>query len=179
MAPSQFSLRMVLLHLFTVTVLCSLQSTLWVRWLGQIPGPQLWLCWLVFYSLYRPYFEALFVSYFFGVMMTPFTSLGLGLIWPSFFVLVTLLSYARNRVFWPGLRYYVGAVFIAAFFWHFVRIVLSRLVDAHPVFLMLPYRSIEIVMTFLASPFVFILLKKIENIRPQSIEKGKDVEAPA
>lgn len=172
MSESNFSLRMTLIHLFTVLIFCSIQTTFWYQMLGQIPAPQLWLSWLIFLALYRPYFEALFVSYAFGLLMTAYSSSSLAVVWPSFLILVSTVSFARNKVFWPGLRYFMIATFLASISWHVTVVALSYSIERTPAPPMLVFRFLEVLMTFLSSPLIYFVLKKIEDLRPTDIKRS-------
>jgi hypothetical protein len=172
MTESSLSFRMIGLHLATVMIFSSLQTTLWYQVLGQIPAPQLWLSWLIFLALYRPYFEALFVSYVFGLIMTAFSSSPLSLVWPTFLILVSTVSFARNKVFWPGLRYFMIATLIASISWHVVVFSLSHFIEKTPAPPMFIFRLLEVLMTFLSSPLVYIVMKKLESFRPSDVTRS-------
>ncbi len=171
MTESALSLRMIVIHLFTVLIFSSLQTTLWYQVLGQIPAPQLWLSWLIFLALYRPYFEALFASYLFGLLMTAFSSSPLALVWPTFLIVVSTVSFARNKVFWPGLRYFMIATFVASISWHVVVFSLSHFIEKTPAPTMFIFRLLEVLMTFLSSPLVYIVMKKLESFRPSDVTR--------
>lgn len=172
MTVSTFSARMVAIHLAVVLVFSSLQTTLWYQILGQIPAPQLWLSWLIFLALYRPYFEALFISYAFGLIMTAYSSSSLALVLPTFLILVSTVSFARNKVFWPGLRYFMIATLMASVSWHAIILVLSQVIEKTPAPTMLIFRMLEVMMTFLSSPIIYFIMKKLEQFRPSDVSRS-------
>lgn len=172
MSDSAVSFRMIGLHLALVLIFSSLQTTLWYQALGQIPAPQLWLSWLIFLALYRPYFEALFVSYVFGLIMTAYSSSSLSLVWPTFLILVSTVSFARNKVFWPGLRYFMIATLMASVSWHVVVFVLSHFIEKTPAPPMFIFRFLEVLMTFLSSPLIYLVMKKAEGFRPSDVTRS-------
>lgn len=172
MSESSLSVRMIFIHLLLVVVFSSIQTTLWYQLLGQIPAPQLWLSWLIFLALYRPYFEALFISYAFGLIMTAYSSSSLSLVWPTFLILVSTVSFARNKVFWPGLRYFMIATLMASVSWHFIILTLSHFLEktaAPPMFI---FRFLEVLMTFLSSPLIYFIMKKVEGLRPSDVTRS-------
>src|SRR5690606_5220639 len=85
----RFSVRILVFQYLTVILLCGVQTTLWPAIFGHIQSPQFWLPWILFLALYRGYFEAVFVAYFYGLIMLAFSSLSLQLVWPSFLALVS------------------------------------------------------------------------------------------
>lgn len=163
---SPYSNRMIFIHLIFALLLCGVQTSMWPGLLGNVPAPQFWLCWILFIALYRGFLEALFLSYFFGLMMTSMTSLHLKIIWVSFLVLVSLTSFARNKVFWPGLRYYMIATFLMCLGWNVCVIGFSTLLEPRPVSLELLSRIFEIILTTMASPVVYFIMTWLERFRP-------------
>lgn len=163
---SPFSWRMVILHILFALILSGLQTSMWPGLLGHIPAPQFWLCWILYLGLYRGFFEALFMSYFFGLMMTSMTSLHLKVIWLSLLTLVSLTSFARNKVFWPGLRYFVMASFIMAVGWHVVVFTLATVLEPQPAAPEVIARIFEVLLTTLTSPLVYAVMTWLERFRP-------------
>lgn len=170
---SPFSIRMVIIHFLFALLLCGVQTGMWPGLLGSVPAPQLWLCWVLYIALYRGYFEALFLSYFFGLTMTSMTSLHLKIIWLSFFTLVSFTSFIRNKVFWPGLRYYMIATFLMGLSWNASLMIFSKLLEPHPAQPQIVIRSFEVILTTLASPLVYFIMKWLERFRPD------DTSSPA
>lgn len=163
---SPFSSRMIVIHILVALVLCGIQTSMWPGLLGSVPAPQFWLCWILYLGLYRGYLEALFMSYFFGLMMTSMTSLHLKIIWISFFALVSLTSFARNKVFWPGLRYYMMATFLMSISWNICVVLFSTLLEPQPASFEILARAFEIALTTIASPLVYVMMTWLERFRP-------------
>jgi hypothetical protein len=161
-----FSLRMIFIQLCIVLILCGIQTSMWPELLGNVPAPQFWLCWILYLALYRGFLEALFMSYFFGLMMTSMTSLQLKIIWLSMVSLVGLASFARNKVFWPGLRYFMMASFLMSVGWHVVSLVLTKILEPQPVAPELLARGFEVALTTITSPLVYWTMTFLERFRP-------------
>lgn len=162
----RFSFRMIILQNLAVVLFCGFQTTVWPALFGHIQSPQLWLPWLIFLSLYRPYFEALFVAYFFGLTMLAFTSLSLHLVWPTFLILVSATSFAKNKVFWPGLRYFMIASALSCLAWNITIFSLSWLFETPSAPPLVVERILESLLTTLASPLVYGVMMWFEKFRP-------------
>lgn len=163
---SPYSTRMIAIHLVFALFLCGVQTSVWPSLLGSVPAPQFWLCWILYISLYRGYFEALFMSYFFGLLMTSMTSLHLKVIWLSFLVLISTASFARNKVFWPGLRYFMIATFLMCLGWNFCAVGFSALFESKSIIPEFLPRLFEIALTTMASPVVYMVMTWLERFRP-------------
>ncbi|MBX3017779.1 MAG: hypothetical protein KF767_07820 [Bdellovibrionaceae bacterium] len=160
------SLRMAFVHLVVALFLSGLQTSMWPGLLGNIPAPQFWLCWVLYLGLYRGFLEAVFMSYVFGLMMTSMTSLHLKVIWFSLFTLVALTSFARNKVFWPGLRYFMIASFLMAVGWNVCTLFYTTLLEPQPAAFELLARGFEIALTTMVSPLVYVIMTWLEKFRP-------------
>lgn len=167
----RFSIRMILLQNLIVVLFCGFQTTVWPALFGHIQSPQLWLPWVIFLALYRPYFEALFVAYFFGLTMLAFTSLSLHLVWPTFLVLVSTTAFAKNKVFWPGLRYFMIASALSCLLWNLTIFILSWLLESPSAPPLIVERILESLLTTLASPIVYGTLMWCEKFRPTEYSK--------
>lgn len=172
----RFSFRMIILQVIAVMLLCGIQTTVWPVLFGHIQSPQLWLPWVIFLALYRPHFEALFMAYFFGLIMLGFTSLGIKIIWPALLVLVGVTSFTKNKLFWPGLRYFMIASVLSCVLWNVTILILSAIMESPPAPLVLIERTLEFLLTVLASPIVYALMMGLEKFRPQEFSKATQVE---
>lgn len=170
----RFSFRMITLQVIVVLLLCGIQTTIWPALFGHIQSPQLWLPWVIFLALYRPHFEALFVSYIFGMIMLGFTSLGLKIIWPAMLILVGVTSFTKNKLFWPGLRYFTIATALSCLLWNVTIFVMSAILENPSAPLVPIERTLEFLLTVLASPFVYGLMMWLENLRPQEFSKANN-----
>ena len=141
------SIRMIILQVLVALGLSAFCTTFWYNIFGAVPAPQLWLCWILYLALYRSFLEALFLSYGFGLVMTGMTSLQLKVIWITMLTLVGLASFARNKVFWPGLRYFTMATFLMCLGWNVCVLFISWLLEPNPAQFQLLGRSFEIALT--------------------------------
>lgn len=169
---TRFSFRMIIAQIIAVIFLCGIQTTVWPALFGHIQSPQLWIPWVIFLALYRPYSEALLMSYFFGLIMLGFTSLSLKMVWPNLLILVSVTSFTRNKLFWPGLRYFVIAVALSCILWNFTLMSMSLLFESPSAPAVIIERTLEFLLTVLASPFIYILMTWLDRLRPQEFSKA-------
>lgn len=173
-----FSLRVNVVQYVLVLFFCGFQSTLWPNLVGGIQSPQLWLCWVIFLTLYRPFFEALLTAYLLGLTLIPYTSMPLKMVWPALLIVVSAVSFAKNKVFWPGMRYFVGATAVSVVVWHLASLVLSAILEKPSAPLLFLPRTLESLLTILAAPAVYYLMNWTEFLRPDDIgEPGHATEA--
>lgn len=150
-------LNWTLLLLVSIFV-CSFQTTFWFQILGGLPAPLLWLNILLYVSLYRRRTEAILINYALALVISPFTSTGLGTLWLLFFVLTVSIGLVKNRMYWPGIRYFILASFWTTLAYEIAFLALSQVFERHPADWNLYSRSLEIVLTpLLAGPIYWIL----------------------
>lgn len=101
-------LNLILISLVAV-ILCGLQTTVWFQLFGGLPAPILWLNLVLYLILYRKPFEGIFTIYFLALFIKPFTATPVGMLWINFLTIFSLVIYAKKRLFWPTLRYFVIA----------------------------------------------------------------------
>ncbi|PWU22312.1 MAG: hypothetical protein C5B49_00965 [Bdellovibrio sp.] len=176
---SPFSLRVMSLQFVLAILCCGFQTTVWPNLFGSIQMPQFWLPWILFLSLHRPYFEALFMSYFFALIMLSFTSLSLQMIWPTFLVLVSAAAFAKNKFFWPGLRYFIPATGLCCLLWNVTLVGLSSTFEKSSAPLLPITRVLEALLTTLASPLIYGALIRLEKLRPVDSAKATVREVSA
>lgn len=169
---SPFSIRMIILQTLVVLGLSAFCTTFWYSLFGNVPAPQLWLCWVLYLALYRGFLEALFLSYGLGLTMTAMTSLQLKVIWFSFLTLVGLTSFARNKVFWPGLRYFTMATFLMCVAWNISLLGYSWILEPNSAELQPLGRIFEVALTTISSPLVYGIMTWLERFRPDDTGAG-------
>lgn len=122
-----------LVFLVAAILFTALQSSLWLQLFGWFPSPQIWLCILTFWVLYRNLWEATLMCYILAIAGTGFTSLP-----PSHLLIVNLLTalslaYLKRRVYWAGSTFYMLATGGAVVCHLLFSIVVSWKYDANPI----------------------------------------------
>ncbi len=142
-------------------ICCGFQSSLWFQLMGGIPSPQLWLLVFLYIALYRPYFEAVMFSYFLCLFVRSFSAVTLGMLFPCFFILISLTNFVKRKLFWSNTRYFVMASVVFTICYQFIYYALSFLFDDNPVGANIFNHLVEISLTgIVATPlyqiFIFI-----------------------
>ena len=156
---SPFFLRIAIISLcFLVTI--PLQTTSWFLMFGHFPSPLFWFPIVIYTYLYHSTLESTVLTYIFSFFLTTTTSMPLG---PLLLVLIILwltLQVTKERVFTPGLQYFLLTTSAAGIFYQFLQFFTSTLIEGgvfigNIVFL---ERLTQILLTpFLAIPSYYIL----------------------
>ena len=125
-APKLHLLNWFLLIVATL-LLCSFQTTFWFQVVGGVTAPMLWLLVFLYITLYRTLTEAIFINYALALVISPFTSMGLGTLWTIALAFTLIVSFVKVRVFWPGTRYFIAASALATIAFHVISWTLSRM----------------------------------------------------
>lgn len=153
-----------------ILFLAGFQTTVWPLIVGGVPAPQLWLNVILFFIVFRKMIPALFTSYAIVTLLSPFTSLSIGVFWASLLIIVPLGSMIKARTFWPGLRYFVIGSLVLSFGWHITSFVISQVIEKNPASLHFFTRLTEILLTPLAAVPQYVAM--------QWIDRSDVVEAP-
>lgn len=146
-----------------ILLLAGLQTTVWPLIVGGVPAPQLWLNVVLFFIVFRKTIPALFIAYAMVLLLSPFTSLSLGVFWTSLLVLVPLGSMLKARTFWPGLRYFIIGSLVLSVGWHVTSFVVSQVIEKNPASLHLFTRLTEILLTPLAAVPQYLVMQRMDR----------------
>jgi hypothetical protein len=139
-------------------VAASFQTTFWFQVVGGIPAPLLWLNVVLYVILYRKTVEAILINYGLALVLAPFTSTSIGMLWSLMLVLSVITSFAKKRVFLPGMRYFVVSSLGITLVYQISSVLLSYLLDPNPSGWNLYSRFLEILFTPLcAAPTYWVL----------------------
>lgn len=96
---------------FTVILLLAtaLQCSLWLNLFGWFPAPQIWLSILVFWVLYREFWETVVMAYIVAIVASAFTALPFPHMLVNCLMTCAILAFARRRVYWAGATFYMLA----------------------------------------------------------------------
>jgi hypothetical protein len=150
---------------------CGLQTSFWHQLTDGAPAPQFWLIIILYLTLYRTYFQAMFGTYALAFIIKSFSAVSLGFIFPLLFLLVSPTFYVKGRIFWPSTRYFVAITAGFTFFYHLLVIFLSYYLDANPAPVQFFTRAVEISLTTLWAAPVYWLMNLIDQITlPEILE---------
>lgn len=153
-----------LLIVLATLILCSFQTTFWFQVIGGVTAPLLWLLVFLYMTLYRTRIEAIFINYALAVVISPFTSMGLGTLWAITLIYTLGVSIVKERVFWPGTRYFVAAGALSTIAFHTISWTLSRVVESNPVGPLVGPRLMELIFTPLWAAPIYWLFSYIDHI---------------
>lgn len=160
--------KLQLLNWFLLTLLsillCSFQTTFWFQVVGSVSAPQLWLLILLYVALHRKLLEAILLNYFLTLVISPFTSMGLGMLWTLSLLFTFGVGFAKQRVFWPGTRYFILASFLATLSFQIIFYFTSYLLESNRLEIHLWSRVLELFFTCLWAAPVYWLLSYVDQI---------------
>lgn len=105
----RFNYLNIIAFIAMTLICCGLQTTFWFQLFGALPGPHLWLNLLLYVILYRKPIEGIFTVYFLALFIKPFTAFPIGYLWLTLLMVFSIVYYAKKRLFWPTLKYFVIA----------------------------------------------------------------------
>lgn len=114
-------------------LLAGAQTSFWFHIFGSAPAPALWLCMIIFFSLYRGTVEGVLYVHSISFILSVFTSMPMGL-----FSLVNISVYltarfVKSRVFGMSTIYYVSMCAISVPIFYFYQTIYSLLFETKPI----------------------------------------------
>lgn len=161
------------LFCFAVLVLGTMQTSLWFQIFGYFPAPALWLCAVVFISLYRSLTEAAFMIYAFSFLMSTMTVMPMALLMTATMGVGLATKFVKQRIYWPGSGYFMIACGLASLLFHILRWIGSSVLEEHA--LTSPEIGdwlLEALLTPLAAPALHALFWSFDRVsgREQPVE---------
>lgn len=148
-----------------VTILfCSFQTTFWFQVVGGIPAPLLWLNVVLYVILFRRPLESILINYALALVLVPFTSMGIGMLWAILLVLSLSVTFVKKRIFWPGVRYFIIASFGITLAYHLTSVTLSHIFEANAVSWNFFSRILELLFTPLWAAPVYWVMTYIDEV---------------
>jgi hypothetical protein len=114
-------------------ILAGLQTSLWLQLFGWFPAPQIWLCILVFWVLYREFWESVIMMYLISMIMAPFTSLPFSHLLTLNILNCLALVFIKRRVYWSGATFFMMAAGASVLIFAALSVFLSWRFDARPI----------------------------------------------
>jgi hypothetical protein len=121
--------------LFLVACLFALgfQSSLWLKTLGSTPAPQLWIPFLVYFSLYRHRIESFFGVYLLAAATSAFSAFPFGLVVTTQLLMAVGIQTFKERIFWSGAGFFALMVSGASALSPFALLIVSWIFDKNPI----------------------------------------------
>lgn len=169
-----------MLHALGLLVLVALatgfQTSLWAQLFGTLPGPLIWILFFLYLALYRKPMEAVGLSYLCAAQVYFFGWIPFGLLIFNIIILYTLVYLVKERIFWPGHRYFITASFLTALLYQIIYLVNSWFFELVPIRdLMFFERLFQVIITPIFASPVYYILKFWERLTNQTplIETGE------
>ncbi|QDK38296.1 hypothetical protein [Bdellovibrio sp. NC01] len=149
-----------LILLAALLAVAGFQTTFWFQLFGNVPAPLLWLNLIVYVTLYRKPFPAIFTVYAMGFILLTFTAMPLKMMWITLLILFTLVYLIKSRVFWSGSGYYTIMCGFSAVAYHLIFFFTSLVLEKNPASFEIVDRLVQIILTpSFAFPMYWILAK--------------------
>lgn len=169
-----------LLHALGLVLLTALatgfQTSLWTQLFGTLPGPNIWVLFILYLSLYRAPREAIILSYLCASQVYFFGWVPYGLLLLNVLCLFGVIYFVKERIFWPGPKYFLLASFLTVSFYQVTYLFNSWFFEVVPVRdLMLVERLFQSIISPLFAIPVYFVLKGWEKLTNQTplIESGE------
>ncbi|WP_413557592.1 hypothetical protein [Bdellovibrio sp. HCB209] len=153
-----------LIFLALLLLIAGIQTTLWFQFFGNTAAPLLWLNLIVYMTLYRKPFPAIFTIYAMGAILLIFTAMPLKMMLFSLLILFSLVYGIKSRVFWTGGGYFTIMCGFSAVAYHLIYFLLSMVLEKNPASFELFDRFLQIIMTPACALPMYWLLSKIDKV---------------
>ncbi len=154
-----------LIFLAVLLLVAGIQTTLWFQFFGNAaPAPLLWLNLIVYMTLYRKPFPAIFTIYAMGAILLIFTAMPLKMMLFSLLILFILVYGIKSRVFWSGSGYFTIMCGFSAVAYHLIYFCLSMVLEKNPASFEIVDRVLQIILTPVFAVPMYWLLAKIDKV---------------
>ncbi len=169
-----------LLHALGLLILIALgtgfQTSLWAQLFGTLPGPLIWILFFLYLALYRKPTEAIGLSYLCAAQVYFFGWIPFGVLVTNIVVVYSVVYLVKERIFWPGHRYFITASFLATLLYQIIYLLNSWLFELIPVRdFMFFERLFQVIITPLFAGPIYYILKTWDRLTDQTplIESGE------
>lgn len=162
--------------LLLIALACGFQTSFWAQIFGTLPGPLIWVLFILYLSLYRKPIEAIGLSYLCAAQVYFFGWVPFGLLLLTTLFLFGIIYLVKERIFWPGPRYFVMASFLAVLLYQIIYVASSLAFEMIPLRdTMFFERLFQAIITPLFATPVYFVLKAWEKLTNQTplIESGE------
>lgn len=157
----------LLVLLILSALVCGFQTTFLPATLPFSVTPGLWILPVSYVAIYRRVSFSVAFAYLNSILLTGFTGMPLGILLVTHIVLILLANFARTRIFWPTLSYFLLLTLGQIVLYQVCFILLSRM--SEPVtHAQLSWRELfaSVVFVPIFSPVVFWLGRKLDQVLP-------------
>jgi hypothetical protein len=153
-----------LLLLIVLVFSAGFQSTFWYQLFGTVPAPMLWLCLIVYVTLYRKLYGALFTIYVMSLALMGFSAIPMKMLLVSLLLVYLILYTIRSRVFWEGPAYYTIMCCLASFSYHVIYFFSSWIIERNSVPVDFLDRIVQLALTPAFCVPMYWVLTKIDKM---------------
>lgn len=153
-----------LLLLVVLVFVAGFQNTFWYQVFGTVPAPMLWLCLIVYVTLYRKLYGALFTVYVMSLALTGFSAIPIKMLLISLLLVYLILYSIRSRVFWEGPAYYTIMCTLATFSYQVIYFFSSWVIERNPASVDFLDRLVQLALTPAFCVPMYWLLMKIDKM---------------
>lgn len=167
-----YALGLVLL----IALATGFQTSFWAQLFGSLPSPLVWLLFILYLALYRRPIEAIGLSYLCAAQVYFFGWIPFGILMLNVVVLFGIVYFVKERIFWPGARYFIIASLLGGFLYQIIYLVNSWAFEMIPVRdVMIVERIFQALITPIFAAPVYFILKFWERLTYQTplIESGE------
>lgn len=153
-----------LLLMMVLVFSAGFQSTFWYQLFGTVPAPMLWLCLMVYVTLYRKLYGALFTIYVMSLALMGFSAIPMKMLLVSLLLVYLLLYTIRSRVFWEGPAYYTIMCCLASFSYHVIYFFSSWVIERNSAPIDFLDRFVQLLLTPAFCVPLYWILTKIDKM---------------
>ena len=162
--------------LLLIALATGFQTSFWAQLFGSLPSPLMWLLFILYLALYRRPIEAIGLSYLCAAQVYFYGWIPFGLLLLNIVMLYGIVSFVKERIFWPGVRYFVIASLLAALLYQVIYLLNSWAFELIPVRdLNIIERVFQSIITPIFAAPVYFVLRLWERVTSQTplIESGE------
>lgn len=162
--------------LLLIALATGFQTSFWAQLFGNLPSPLIWVLFILYLALYRRPIEAIILSYLCAAQVYFFGWIPMGLLLLNIVILFGIVYFVKERIFWPGARYFLIASLLGVFLYQVIYLVNSWAFELVPIRdFMIFERVFQAIITPIFAVPVYFILKFWERLTSQTplIESGE------
>ena len=156
-----------ILHQFSLIgislLVCIFQTFAWPQVMGLHVTPQLWVIILLYFRLQKSLLRALIYLLLHGYIFSYFTAQPLGYIWLAGLLVVSTVSFFKDRFFGPGKFYSFSGVAFGLLLWNIFSVIISMMFERRFIYPQLINRFFDIFISVPFSGLIFSVLNFFEQ----------------
>lgn len=148
----------------------SLQTVLPWSLFGTMISPVIWILFISYIILYRPFIQSLVLNYIFCILLHSSSGVSLRALLLSMIAITILLNVVKKRVFVPGFQYFLIMSSLGLLAFQLFYTLISSLVEPVPALFNFQTRIFELLLTPLFAAPVFVAMEWLDKktLNPQS-----------